>query len=128
MGKEYIVATKEISLHDWGGKGTVEGEGKLIENQPVEAELLDQETFETIKATVILFRPPDPDGDKAYLRKGRSADKVDPEPWGLKIIQSVEAEVPQVESKKKEIGLGKRRGFMIRSLLEEREKEEKCEI
>jgi hypothetical protein len=101
-------------------------EKDLVEDEPLERELKDKETFDQFSAKIIISRSAEklPDGDLLWLQKKtsfRPDDRPD-HPWRVKILEKYAGEeTPEVERKTQRVSLGER-GDMLRSLIREREK------
>jgi hypothetical protein len=104
-----------------------DGDKDPPQNEPIDIELEDKETFEKLKAKVILYSSADalPEGDLVWLQQKsgwKPEDRPD-NPWRVKILEIFpDEEVPEIEIKEKKVRLGSR-GDMIRSLIREREKD-----
>lgn len=95
------------------------------EGEIIEIELRDRETFETLYVKGRLSEDPEKlnSPDRVWISFGEKLG-VGKKPWYIEIIEVKEEEVEKVdlETTKVKASLGQRRGSMIKSLLEEREK------
>jgi len=90
----------------------------------------DRDTFEEISVKAIIsdkkedFSPDE--YDNLWVEFGGNQG-INREQWYVKVLEEVEEEVEDdvVIVKKTRVSMGERRGFMIRSMIEEREKKDK---
>jgi len=96
--------------------------------EEMELEVKDRDTFEEIEVKAVIsdkeedFAPGE--YDNLWIEFGDNLG-INRERWFIKVLEKVEEEVEEVVIKKKvKTSLGQRRGFMIRSMIEERQKKD----
>lgn len=94
--------------------------------EEMELQIKDRETFEEIKVKAIISDKKEDFGsegcDTLWVEFGGHLG-IEREQWYIKILEEEEEEIEDVAVKKKvRTSLGQRRGFMIRSMIEERQK------
>ena len=96
--------------------------------EEMELEVKDRDTFEEIRVRAMIsnrkedFNPEE--YDNLWIEFGDNLG-INREQWFIKVLKEEEEEVEEVVIKKKvRTGLGQRRGFMIRSMIEERQKKD----
>ena len=93
----------------------------------VEVDVQDKETFEEISVKAIISDRIEDLGpgecDNLWVEFGGNLG-IEREHWYIKIVEEKEEEIEEVAVPKKQVrtSLGQRRGFMIRSMIEERQK------
>ncbi len=102
-----------------GGEGLVGHDLQGMEDK-IPFTLKDMQTMQSmqVKAIISPSEADLPDGDILWLQHER-ASSPEPEPWRIKIIEEIEEDPPEVKVKPKmHIGVGKKKGDMLRSLLQ----------
>ena len=100
--------------------------------EEIEIEVKDRDTFEEIKVRAIISDKQDNlesgEWDNLWVEFGGNLG-INRENWYIKILKEEEEklEEPLVVKKKVKTSLGQRRGFMIRSMIEERQKKDNNE-
>lgn len=94
----------------------------------MEVDIKDRDTFEEISVKAIISDRKedfaDDEYDNLWIEFGGHLG-IEREQWYIKIMEEKEEEIEDVAVKKKvKTSLGQRRGFMIRSMIEEREKKD----
>lgn len=97
------------------------------QHEEIEVLLTDKDTMEKFTAKVLLSSSEDdfPDGNRLWLQEKDAIMIQENRHWRVKILGKEIEEAKEVERKETRISMGERRGFMIRSMVEEREKKEK---
>jgi hypothetical protein len=108
-----------IGVGGEGVKSDIEGK-----ESKVPFTLKDMQTMQNMMVRAIVSPSENdlPDGDILWVQHER-ASGPEPKPWRIKIIEEIEEEPPEVKVKPKmHIGIGKRRGDMLKTLLEKSKK------
>ena len=113
---------KEITI-GVGGEGLA---GHDIEGKEdnIPFTLKDMQTMQNMQVKALISPSAEdlPDGDILWIQHER-ASSPDPKPWRIKIIEEIEEETVEVKVKPKmHIGIGSKKGDMLRSLLEKGKK------
>lgn len=99
------------------------------ENETIQIEVMNIDTMETMEVKAILSSNPPEEGsdwDKLWIREKDAYTDITKEPWSIKIEEDLEDkfnEIDEVVVKKQTISLGKRKGAIISSLIQERKKD-----
>lgn len=95
----------------------------LEENQQIEIDVVDQETFQRHRVKAIISSSSEnlPEGDRVWLQDEDAIKPRFEQPWGIKIIGEKEEEKIEVKlPPKAKVSLGERRGDMLRTMIQEK--------
>ena len=99
------------------------------ENEVLEVEVMNIDTMETMEVKAMLASSPPEENsgwEKLWIREKNAYTDITKEPWSIKIEEDLEDkfdEMDEVVVKKQTISLGKRKGGIISSLIQERKKD-----
>ena len=65
-----------------------------------------------------------PDGNRLWLPEKDGIMIQENRPWRVRILEKETEETDKVETKQKQLSLSERRGFMLKSMIEERDKKD----
>jgi|GEM_PF-6188144 len=97
--------------------------------EEIDVLLTDKDTMEKFTAKVMISSSEDdfPDGNRLWLQEKDAIMIQEERPWRVKILEREIDQAREVGVTKKRISLSDRHGFMVRSMIEEREDDEKKE-
>lgn len=140
MGEEYEIFSWDVKESGMGwNPARVERDGKretsvgkfleqVEDREEMVVELRDKATMETFTAKVRIARKKECLESPQVLWIRDYQGQTQDEPWAVEILEKYEVEgLDRPIAQKRETRLGERRGFMLKSMLEERAKKEKGE-
>jgi hypothetical protein len=96
------------------------------QHEEIEVVLTEKDTMEKFTAKVMLSSADNdfPDGNRLWVQEKDVIMIQEDRPWRVRILERETEEAGEVETKQKQLSLSERRGFMLKSMIEERGKKD----
>lgn len=93
----------------------------LAEGEEIKLTIRDTRTLEHIEVKAVVYRSEElPDTDRLWVRIDDFGDvRRGKKPWSIRIVERIEKPMEEVTIRRPEGPLSKRKGHMLRSMLEE---------